>query len=503
MNLYRNILIALISVFTFTTMNAKIVTWAIHPKYEELKRFNGDLFLFRQGGKWGIVKEGDIVVLPANYDFITSPSEGYALFASREGSKIRLEGTVCVDGKVTMIGGPYYLSISRHHDYTYFSDNKLVVYNPQGKFGYIDPDGNTVVKCRFDDALPFKEGWAPVLQGDFMRYINDRYEQNNSSVLRVDFHYGDMTDASCFSNGRAVIAYNDDYALINKDGNKIKKIKQAEYRQLYKDFNSSVIYSDKGFDESSRYDVISENGKCGLKDNGTIIAIPQFDSFFAQYGDGLLVAVSNGKYGALKVSEGEVNITTSVPGNGSNELEFDKKGNLTPVTVGYTLPSYLQNPRLLVDLGDGTYRDFSSQAAGNGFIHSLSLTPVVEKDSESCGIKVAIEQDGILLADIEKTFVVNYPIRLRVSPPGPATIRANEDGIATFRATVFNDSNKEVTVTATWSSGGKPATITIPAHGNKTVLGSITVEYKFSRTIMLTLSSGERNKKEILFEPYF
>ncbi len=503
MNLRCNILIAIMTVFAFTTMNAKIVTWTIHPNYEKLVRYNGDLFLFQQGGKWGIVKEGDIVVLPANYDYITSPVDGYALFASREGSKIRLEGILGVDGKVNLISERYYLSISRQHDYAFFSENKLVVYNPKGKFGYIDPAGNTIIKCQFDDALPFKEGWAPVLQGNYMRYINDRYEQSNNNVLSVDFHYGDMTDASCFSNGQAVIAYNDDYALINKNGEKIKKIKEVEFNQLYQKHNSPLNTSDKRFDESSRYNIISENGKYGLEDKGTIIAEPQFDSFSTQYNDGILVAVSNGKYGVLKVSEGEISITTSIQGKSSNELEVDRKGHLTPVTVDYTIPSYIQNPKVLVDLGDGTYRDFTSQGTGNGLNQSLSMTPVIEKNSESCRIKVAIEHDGILLAGIEKTFAVSYPIKLRVSSPGPSTIRANENYTATFSSTIFNDSNKQVTVTATWSSGGKPVTITIPAHGNKTVSGSIQVESKFRRTIRLALSSGEKNEADILFEPYF
>lgn len=228
----------------------------------------------------------------------------------------------------------------------------------------------------------------------------------------------------------------------------------------------------------------------------------QFDSFSTQYNDGVLLAALNGKYGALKISEEEIDITTSVQGKKSNELEVDRKGNLTPITVEYTLPSCIQNSMVLVDLGDGTYRDFTSQSSDNGFCKSLLMKPVIEKDAESCSIKAVIEYDGIVLAGIEKTFTVSYPIRLRVSSPGPSTIRANENDNATFSSTIFNDSNKQATVTATWSTG-KSVTITIPAHGNKTILGSIHVESKIRKTIGLTLSSGEKTEAEILFEPYF
>lgn len=503
MNLRRNILIATMTVLAFVTTNAKIATWSIHPKYEKLHRYKDDLFLFQQSGKWGIIKDGDIVILPANYDFITSPVNGYALFGSKEGSKNRLEGILDNNGEVSLISERYYLSISRQHDYAFFSEDKLVVYNPKGKFGYIDPVGNTVIKCQFDDALPFKEGWAPVLQGNYMRYINDKFEQNKKdNVLIVDFHYGDMTDASCFSNGHAAIAYNDDFAIINKNGEKIRKIKTAEFNQLCQNNNSPLNTSDKGFDESPRYNIIFENGKYGLKDKGTVIVKPQFDAFSTQYNDGVLLAALNGKYGALKISEEEIDITTSVQGKESNELEVDKKGNLTPITVEYTLPSCIQNSMVLVDLGDGTYRDFTSQSSGNGFRKSLLMKPVIEKDAESCSIKAVIEYDGIVLAGIEKTFTVSYPIILHASPPGPSEIRAKENGYATFSSTIFNDSNKQATVTATWSTG-KSVTITIPAHGNKTILGSIYVESKFRKTIGLTLSSGEKKEASILFEPYF
>lgn len=502
MTLFRNIFVVIMTVLAFVPMNAKIATWLIHPKYEKLTRFNDGLFLFLQNGKWGIIKGGDVVVLPAEFEYVTPLVNGYALCVSKEGTQYRLRGILDENGAIAALNEQYYISISSQHDYAYFSEDKLVVYNQRGKYGYIDPVGNVVIKCQFDDALPFKEGWGPVLQGNYMRYVNEDYDQDKHNMLAVDFHFGDMTDASCFSNGQAAIAYNNDYAIIDKNGVKIRKIKRNEFDSLCQRNNACQDTLDKKSTESSRYDIISENGKYGLKEGETIVVKPLFDSFSTQYTDGTLLTVHNGKCGLLKVFDEEIAITASAQGKSSDELDVDRNGHPTLIIVGYKIPSCIQGSKLHIDIGDGTYRDMTARATGNGLDKLVSVTPIIEENSETCSIKTAVEYDGIIQAEIEKSFTVSYPIKLRITAPGPSTIWANESDIATFSSTIFNDSNKQVTVTATWSTG-KSQTVTIPAHQSKTIVESLRVEIEFSRTIRLTLSSGEKVSSDILFKPYY
>lgn len=499
MNLLRNILLVIITVSAFVTTSAQVATWSIHPKYEKLVRYYGDIYAFLQNNKWGLVQSGDKELIPANYDFITPFINGYALVGIKDGNRYMLKGIVDETGDVSELSDKFYLPSSNQ----YVSEGKLVVVNSINKYGYINTDGDIVIKCQFDKALPFKEGWASVKQGNYYKYISETYDKNPShSILPVDFHYGELTMSSCFSAGTAVVAYNKEFALINNRGQMIKELGEADFKQLYKNNNAPSNSSNKGFSEITKYCVVVEDGKSGLKDGETVVIQPQFDTFFSQYNDETVLTMLNGKYGLLKIADGRISITTNVKGQNSNELEVDRKGQLTPVTVDCAIPSCIQDPSLLVDLGDGKYRDFTSQLIDIEFGKSLSITPVIEKNAESCSIKAILEYDGIVLSDIKKTFNVTYPIILRLSSPGPSIIRADENDNATFSSTIFNDSNKQTTVTATWSTG-KIVTITIPAKGRRTISESVSVTRNYVKDIGISLSTGERAHSTIKFQTFF
>lgn len=500
MNLFRYILSIVVMTFLVSaTVNAKIVTWSIHPKYEKLIRYYGDIYVFQQNGKWGLVQSGGKEILPANNDFITLFTNGYALAGINDGKKYLLKSIITQSGEVFVLSNKYYLSYNNQ----YISENKLVVMNDKGKYGYINPNGRIVVKCQFDHALPFKEGWAPIKQGNYTKYISDKYDINPSQgVLAVDFHYGDMTMSSCFSNGKAAVAYNRDFALIGLNGQKIRKLSESEFKSLYKKNNAFLGSEINGFNEVTTYGVIVENGKQGLKDGETMIVKPQFDAFISQYDDGNILTVINGKYGLVKLVDGNIDVATSFQGKDSDILNIDRKGNPASITFDYTIPSDLNSLRILVDCGNGKYSDMTSQISGSGSRKSLSVVPTIDENAKSCIVKTRIENDGIILVDFEKTFIVKYPIRLRVSAPGPSTIRANENDNATFSSTIFNDSDEKVTVTATWSTG-RSVIVTIPAHGSRTISETVQVPNDYTKNISVSLSTGERAHSTINFKTFF
>lgn len=498
MNLKRQIL-TFVTILAFVSSNAKIATWSISPIYQNLQRYSGELYLFQNNGKWGIIKAGDQIILQADYDFITPFVNGYALAGSKEGTKYLLQSIISEDGNISSINEKFYLPGSNQ----YFSEDKLVISNKNGKYGYIDPVGNIVVKCQFDNALPFKEGYAPVKQGNYMKFISENYDRNASrNTLAVDFHYGEMTAAGCFSNGLAPVAYNTDYALVNTKGQKVRKIKEADFKQTFKANNAAPVNNPSTQTKSSIYSEYSENGKYGLRQGDNIIVTPQFDSFGDKYSDGNIIAILGGKHGVLCVNDGEVSINVKVNGIHSSELEVDRKGNIQPITIECNIPAKLANYRILLNDGNGTLIDKTSEFARNDNLFTFTAIPSVSKNADECETRVVIEQGGIVLADNTQQFSIVYPIKLRVSAPGPTTVRANENDLATVSSTIFNDSNKSVTVTASWSNG-KSSSVSIPAHGSRTVSTTFTITSYTTKDVSIKLSSGERAQSKITFNTFF
>lgn len=504
MNPKRNILIFM-AILAFVSANAKIATWAISPNYQELKRYSGDMYLFQNNGKWGIVKSGDNVLLQANYDFITPFVNGYALIGSKEGSKLLLECILGENGNINFLNDKFYLP-GKHK---YISENKLVVSNKNGKFGYINTSGDIVVKCQFDDALPFKEGYAPIRQGYYFKYITERYDRNKAeNTLRVEFKNGDITEAGCFSNGLAPVAYNDAFALINTSGQTVRKIKEAEFDQTAKNNIAAPSNLSPSHTTSSNYVEYSENGKYGLKQGDNIIVTPQFDSFREKFSDGRVIALLNGKQGLLQISDGDVSVKTKVNGVVSSELEIDRKGNIQPITFECSVPSNLNNCRILLDEGNGQLSDKTSEFGQNGNTYYLSITPSISKNAENYDTRVVVENSGIVLADNRQQFSVVYPIQLSLTISGPKECRANSDYIATsdITAKIGNDSSREQQVTIEWSTG-KKENIIVPAHGYVKSTIHVTeqnVTKEYNKTYSATISSGDKHRSHtITFIPFW
>jgi len=500
----RIIILTLVTVLAFADASAKTVSWAISPKYDKLSRYNSDIFVFEQNGKWGMVKPGNVEILPASYDFVLPFVNGYALAGKFDGNRYLLESVVNEDGSVHNVSDILYLPLIDKTTPQYFSDGKLVVSNRNGKFGYINPSGQIVIKCQFDKALPFKEGWAPVKQGNYFKYINDTYDRNPSqSVLVVDFHYGEMTLASCFSNGRAAIAYNKDFALIGTNGQKVRKLNETEFKQTYKNNNATPKEND-GFSTVENYIEFSENGLLGLKQGSDLIVKPQFNSFPSQYGDGYIVTELNGRQGLLSVNEGNYSFDIKSASGSSSELEVNRKGLIEGINLNISLPSNRNNLKLVVDCGNGIEQDVTSHLSVNGTTATVMVTPSPTANAENCIISAKLVNDGIIVADVSKDFTLSYPIKLRVSQPKAVSSKADENDNVTIYSNIYNDSNKAVTVKVTLSAKRKVShSYTIEPHGSFRI--SLTEKITVAQNVnaYVSLSTGERANSTLYLEPYF
>ena len=507
MNLRRFLLLTLLAIFAFSTTNAKIAIWAIQPQYDELKRHHGDLFLYRISNKWGVIKSDGTVVTPPQYDYVTDFVEGHALLETREGNRIRLQGVLDSYGvvKADLSSANYYID----EQSAYFSEGKLVVCDQLYNYGFINTTGKNVVRCQFQHAEPFHEGLAAVtigkvmLYGQCMGYINESFDLNANNGLLVKFHYGILSIASSFSNGYAVVGYLNKYAIIGKDGKVIRKIKTDEFTQLFNQFNAPTRSDDKSFTMTKQYNITQSDGRYGISEGQTMIAKEQFERIDCQYSDGTMIARKNGLYGLIRITDGMATLhCTAADSHDGNEVIVDNNGRvLNAIVMKAFLSQDVRNPRVVFDYGDGNIIDDKFQM-GDTYSRSLTVCPVVENGATTLRVRSYLENDGILLAEMNKTFTVIYPTILRVTQPGPAVVRAQSNKQATFSSTIFNDSRKDVTVTAIWSTG-KQQTITIPAGGSRTIYASKSVTADHTETVSIYLSTGESATRNIRFKSYF
>ena len=98
------------------------------------------------------------------YDFL---SEGIALFSSGfYTGLIDTEGHELLPLSERMYIDPY------PADGHFFSEGKHPVMNDEGKWGYINPSGQIVIECKWDQVFPFSNGLARVYLDDKMALID-------------------------------------------------------------------------------------------------------------------------------------------------------------------------------------------------------------------------------------------------------------------------------------------------------------------------------------------
>ncbi len=501
----RILLLTLVTVLAFANASARTVAWAISPTYDQISRFSSDLFLVQKNAKWGMVKPGNIEVLPAVYDFITPMVNGYSLAGSKEGNYTVLEAIIADDGEIVKPDAKYYLTVDKEGNVTdCFSEGKLRVVNKNGKYGFINQAGNNVVRCQFDFARPFRNGLAPVRQRNLYRYIGENFDRSNGrDMLIVDFHLNDLTQASCFSNGRAVVAYNKDFALIDKNG-KPQKIKEADFNRLFKEFNNVVTSSAAAIEEQPILSVYSQDGLVGLKAGSDVVARPQFDSVLSQFGDGYVITAKSGRQGVLAVADGSYSLNLNAASGGGTQLDVDRRGNIGKVMLDMSAPADARDLKLMVDCGDGTLHDYTSHLSGSNNRLTASISPCVNSDADDCRMRAVLENDGITVAETQRDFTLSHPVILRVSAPQAVSRNADKNDNVTIYAVISNDSNRAVTVTATLDAKGRVTqSLTIKPHDKARISKTIKVTQRQSVNASVSLSTGEHASSQLYLGSFF
>lgn len=484
---------------------AKSIVWTVAPRYDNIVRYSATLFDVVNGGKGGLVGVDGQEILPCEFDFIPPFVNGYTYAVVKEGARLRIKYIVDDGGGCVAVNDRLYLAEKSNKDSRYFSEGLMVVQDINGKYGYVNVYGQLAIKCKYDYARPFKEGVAPMKTGNYYRYRTT----GESVAFAVELNNGDPTECSCFKNGLALIGIYGKYQVIDRIGRKVRSIKSDEFARQFAAYNAAPAGSAMQADGSLAG--FQQLGKYGLTDGGSVVAMPQFDSFSASFGDGYAVVAKNGRYGVVRVVHGDYSLTVVPLGGGaSGSLTVDRDGAVEPLVVRLNMPDGItaQSVSVYGDLGDGhvaAISPLSSTQTDGG--NQFCFTPKTAPGADSCTVQIHAENGGLLVASTILTYGLDYPVLLRASAPRTATERADENDNQVVYATIYNDGNRQVTVEEITIKARTSATLrskVIPAHGSIVIqLTESKVKTEQTLTATVSLSNGVDSSGKITLKPYY
>ncbi|TYQ14888.1 UNVERIFIED_CONTAM: WG repeat protein [Acetivibrio alkalicellulosi] len=172
------------------------------------------------------------------------------------------------------------------------SDQELYRVQRRGKWGFINKDGEIIIRPKYKWALDFSDGLAPVQIGNKMGYINEK----GDIVIKPIFDFADV-----FNDGLAIIRTGKHirerrYGFIDTEGNIVI---EQQFQSLYP-FSDELAMGLK--DDKWLY----------IDKSGNVVLEEQFDSS-SNFSEGLASFKSNGKYGYIN-KKGEVVIDAKFEG---------------------------------------------------------------------------------------------------------------------------------------------------------------------------------------------
>jgi hypothetical protein len=136
----------------FSVMAQKVIT---EPIYFEIEPYSEGLAVVKKrkpdfGFSWGAVDANGAIVIPVEYDYLGTLSEGLMNF-----QKEKKMGFLDKNNKI-VIPAMYY-------DFSSFSEGLAAVkVSETGKYGFIDKNNNLVIAAEYEDANPFYGGYTSV-----------------------------------------------------------------------------------------------------------------------------------------------------------------------------------------------------------------------------------------------------------------------------------------------------------------------------------------------------
>jgi len=146
-------------------------------------------------------------------------------------------------------------------------------YKNDGKYGFIQRNGDIVIEAKYDQVSPFREGLSIVLSGEFYGAIDKR------NHLVIDAKFDDMED---FNLGKSIVEKDNVFGLVDRVGNFIFPLEYEDMGWL----TDSLLYAKK-------------NGLFGIYNSANVVQSELFFEDIIPFDGKLARVVKNGKVGFI------------------------------------------------------------------------------------------------------------------------------------------------------------------------------------------------------------
>lgn len=459
--------------------SAQTVRWVVRPGvYDDLSLLTSNVVKCIKDGKTGLLDLEGNTILAADYDMITDFYEGMACILGA-GTEKTVAGVVTPEGKVTMFKNSYYTLPG----FEFFSEGLMIVSNKQGKVGFIDKEGKTVIAFDYKGGLPFSEGMACVTSPRRVYYIDKKGQQ-----IRLELSNGGTPSIGfSFYNDKAYVLDEDDvWFSVSKDGTctnlkkKYDDVNDYDYLGRLKsktNASKTVPFQPALPGSNSNVKKVTENGRIGYAVGEQKILPCQLLEGGDFYGDVAVVTLNDAK-GMIRLVNGAAFNAKPI----KDKLTFMNEGNvecgLQVTTPGYGhVHAYAGGKELSLQSKGNNEYSFAHQPSGK---------------AENLPVKVTVEDEGLMLWQGALSYQFKQQDPLTCTINVGATQSNNQ---ATVTVTVKNLNTEAVTATVTLT--GSPAfqekteTITIPANGFKNVYSYFSVPQDLAnQTVSVTTSEG-------------
>lgn len=150
--------------------------WVIEPKYEQAEPFSQGMAAVKENGKWGYISPAGAYVIEPQFDRAFSFRNNRAPVYESSQSKVK-EYFINPKGEKV-----FEIQTGENGWYGDFVEDRLLVCK-EGKYGFLDPEGNEAVPFIYDEAYDFNQGLALV-------YKDEKYgcvDKNGKEIVPVTY----------------------------------------------------------------------------------------------------------------------------------------------------------------------------------------------------------------------------------------------------------------------------------------------------------------------------